>query len=83
MTKLIDKWIPNKIVTFKTCNASWMNEDIRKLRDLKKLKHKKARRTNKYEDWATYRKTRNHLKAMIREAKVNKENMVTEQIQKV
>jgi len=61
--------MPVKKVTIRTNDAPWVNEEIRLIISEKNIIHKKARRTNKEDDWANFRRFRNKVIDKIRQRK--------------
>ena len=61
--------IPNKIVTIRPSELSWINSNIkRNIRQRKRL-YKKAKRTNTVNRWEQFKHKRNEVNALIRTAK--------------
>ena len=61
--------MPSKTVKVKTNDAPWINEEIRLLIAEKNKIHKKAKQSNKEEDWANFRRFRNKVVEKIRQRK--------------
>ena len=65
------QFIPNKVVEIRPRDAPWFNSDLRKLKRQKDRVHKKAKSSQKAEDWASFRSIRNNYTSKLREAECN------------
>ena len=61
--------IPNRLVTIRKQDPAWLTNDIRKLIRKKNRVHDKAKRLNKQTDWNKFRKIRNKVTSVVREAR--------------
>ena len=66
----LDSCMPVKTVTIRSKDAVWINADIRWAIKQRYRLFKKAKRSNKDEDWRAYRTYRNLVTAKIRDRKL-------------
>ena len=66
--------IPNKTVTIRPADQSWMHNEIRQLIRQRKIAHKQAKQTNSESKWSKFRRTRNKIVQKIRSAKLRYEH---------
>jgi hypothetical protein len=62
--------VPHKLISVRPNDAPWFNESIRKLIQNKDKVHNQAKTSDLPDDWALFRKTRNHLTQAIRDRKL-------------
>ena len=72
--------IPNKVVRIRTRDKPFFNADLRRQRRKKNIAHRKARSTNKPEDWDKFRRLRNSYNDSIRQSKLNCEKTKAERL---
>ena len=73
--------IPNKIVTIRSKDTPWFNNNLRKLIRKRKRAHTRAKRTNYPEHWALYRQIRNQTNTCVKESKQNYFDKLAENLQ--
>ena len=61
--------IPNKVVTIRPSEPTWMNSNIRKHIRKRKRAYRKAKRTNLQIDWVRFKHLRNETTSLIRDSK--------------
>jgi len=69
LTKLFETYIPTKDFFLRPKDKPWMSSDIRRCIRKRNRSHVKAKRTNKTEDWETFRKLRNETQMLVRRRK--------------
>ena len=66
---IMKQCIPNKVVTIRPSDPSWMISCIRKLIRKRKTAYRKAKKTNAPNDWIIFKRLRNETTSMIRDSK--------------
>ena len=61
--------MPSKIITVKSNDAAWINDDIRLLINQRRELYKKAKKSNSEADWTHFRRFRNQVVMKIRKRK--------------
>ncbi|XP_045166981.2 uncharacterized protein LOC123530276 [Mercenaria mercenaria] len=72
--------IPNKVVTIRPNNIPWLNTKLRKLIRKRNKIHKRAKKSNTVESWATFRQVRNEVTNQIHKAKLDYQNELIEKV---
>ncbi|KAK6171783.1 hypothetical protein SNE40_018213 [Patella caerulea] len=80
LNKTLIQYIPTKVVTIRPNDKPFMNNAIRiKIRNRNRA-HKRAKKTNSPNHWLLFRKVRNEVITLIREAKSNFKDKLEQQI---
>ena len=66
---IMKQWIPNKVVTIRPSDPSWMTSCIRKLIRKRKRAYRKAKKMNAPNDRIIFKRLRNETTSMIRDSK--------------
>ena len=68
LSNLARQFIPNRVVEVRPRDSPWFNSDLRKLKRNKDRTHRKAKNSQKPEDWANFCLLRNQYSGKLREA---------------
>ena len=77
---LAKQCMPSKLVTIRSRDAAWFNNEIRQLIKKRNKLHKRAKSSNLQTDWQTFRAIRNEVIDKVRKRKLEYQNELNETV---